>query len=84
MPQFYYKCRKCGAEKRRIFSLAESKESQECECGYAMERDPRPPSSAAKETLDNGIMTKKLERYTDAEELFHSLGESEKKAKDGH
>lgn len=82
MPQFYYKCPKCGASKRRIFSLEESKEPQACECGEAMVRNPKPPSSSSKEKLDNGIMSKAVERYTDAEELYQGLNDADKKLRE--
>ena len=39
-------------------------------CGEQMERAPRGPSAQVKETLDNGAMRRKVERFKDAEKLY--------------
>jgi hypothetical protein len=35
-----------------------------------MERAPRGPTAQVKETLDNGAMKRKVERFKDAEKLY--------------
>jgi hypothetical protein len=35
-----------------------------------MKRNPKPVTTATKETLDNGIMVKRVERLVDAEEIY--------------
>lgn len=37
---------------------------------HQMDRSPNPPSAQKKETLDNGAMRNKLERFVNAEELY--------------
>jgi hypothetical protein len=37
---------------------------------HAMKRTPRPPTVTVKESLDNGVMTHRLERFKDAEQLY--------------
>ena len=37
---------------------------------HAMERNPHPPGATVKETLDNGAMKRKIERFRDAEKLY--------------
>lgn len=44
-------------------------EKQTCTCGRKLRRDPKGPSAHLKETLDNGAMTRAVERFSDAEEL---------------
>lgn len=69
MPLFYYTCAKCAKTTRKILSKPEV--SIKCECGHDAERSARGGSSMVMESLDNGVMTKKLERLADAERLFH-------------
>jgi hypothetical protein len=45
-----------------------------------LKREPKSPSTASKETLDNGAMERKLERFADAEDLYSQLDEADKKA----
>ena len=42
-----------------------------CKCGAEATREAQGGSSMVMETLDNGVMSKKLERLADAERLFH-------------
>ncbi len=37
---------------------------------HPMERDAKGPSAQVKETLDNGAMKRKVERFKDAEQLY--------------
>jgi len=42
-----------------------------------MKRTPRPPSTIVKEMLDNGAMTKRVERLKDAEELYRQRAKND-------
>jgi hypothetical protein len=42
----------------------------QCSCGLVSKRAPQPPTTATKETIDNGLMSKRVERYVDAEDLY--------------
>ena len=56
-----------------ILSPAEAKESYVCEhpeCGASLVRTPKAPSTQTIETLDNGIMTKRVEQLKDIEQLM--------------
>lgn len=44
---------------------------ENCECGGKFDWDPSGPSAAVKEILDNGAMPKAVERFADAERLYH-------------
>lgn len=80
MPLFYFRCTACDEQARKIMTPAEARVAQRCgACGGALTRDPRPPSSQAVETLDNGVMTQRLERLADAERLFAERNDSIKK-----
>lgn len=70
MPLYYFKCETCGAALRKIMAPEQAREPRICVCGEVLSRDPHPPSSQAVETLDNGIMPRRLERLADAERLF--------------
>ena len=48
-----------------------------------MVRAARGVSSRCVETLDNGVMGRKLERLTDAERLYHERAEATKKSQKG-
>jgi hypothetical protein len=47
-----------------------TEQQKTCKCGKIMKRNPNPPSTHVKERLDNGVMSRALERYSDAERLF--------------
>ena len=79
MPLYYFQCCKCCKPQRKILTVEEAKKLQFCDCGYTLRRTPVPPSSQVTETLDNGAMTKKLERLADAERLFAERNEAVKK-----
>lgn len=81
MPLYYYLCGSCKKPQRRLLTPEESQAPLPCSCGGALARTPVPPSSQAVETLDNGIMTKRLERLADAETLFRERNEAVKKSR---
>lgn len=81
---YYYVCGACQEGRRRICSPAEAKTPPPCpRCGKTMARSPKGMTSRTVEVLDNGVMTKKLERLADAERLFHERAEATKKQQQG-
>jgi hypothetical protein len=52
-------------------------------CGSILKREQKGPTTAVKEVIDNGVMVRQVERFSDAEELFDSLGEADKKIRRG-
>lgn len=68
MPAFYLKCGKCQKDKRKI--LAKYVVTK-CECGGDLVRTNQgKQSTMIKETLDNGAMTRKIERIHNVQELM--------------
>lgn len=68
MPIFNLICRKCKATSRSMRDSIE-KVNRSCACGGKLKRNPSPPSTQVKETLDNGLMPKSVERLVNAEQL---------------
>lgn len=84
MPLYYYSCPGCGADARRILTPAEAKSvPQKCTCGVELQRRATGPTCQCVETLDNGIMTKRLERLADAEKLFSERNEVTRRKQSG-
>lgn len=77
MPAFYFVCKKCSKQSRRI--LKEYKEL-DCECGSKLDLDmSKSPSSMIKEVMDNGLMFKSVERLADIDEMVHKRAEQDSK-----
>lgn len=70
MPSYNLRCSDCGASKTRRFDVPQKFPVDTCACGGPMRRVPRPPTTTVKESLDNGAMTKRVERFKDAERLY--------------
>lgn len=68
MPVFSFRCDSCGAQARRLLPAAP--DEYLCVCGKPMERNGAGPTSRATEVLDNGMMSRPLERLDNAEEIF--------------
>lgn len=69
MPLFHLQCENCSKSIRKILKSSKETDNMKCECGNTLKRVPKPPTSCVKEILDNGLMSKKVERYSNAEEL---------------
>lgn len=65
MPAFNLKCNSCFKELRKILK---DYVPVKCDCGGIMSRQAN-VSSQIKEIIDNGIMTRKVERLADINEL---------------
>lgn len=71
MPLLYFRCGKCRVDGRALVSVAKMKAPHPCPvCKEPMQRSPRPISSKIVETLDNGLMSRRVERPADSERLF--------------
>lgn len=80
MPIFYFKCTdaKCPGTARHIFTPTAYKLKGPgpvtappcCVCGKPMKRAPKAATSRVTETLDNGLMSRRIERPADAERLY--------------
>lgn len=67
MPAFHLKCQKC---QKAIRKLLPKFEVLNCECGGEFHRSNTDgPSTVIKETLDNGVMVRKVERIHNIDEL---------------
>jgi hypothetical protein len=72
VPYFKLHC-ECGHSKGKLGSSFEAltEEDLKCvKCGAKMSRKVKAPSTLIMERLDNGVMARAVERYSDAEELF--------------
>lgn len=71
MPLYYFKCSGCKSEFRKILEPLQAKYHEIfCPCGGKVTRLPKAPTTKVVETLDNGLMPKKLERLSEAERIF--------------
>jgi DNA-directed RNA polymerase subunit RPC12/RpoP len=88
MPIFNLICMNCGKKRRvvRAQGWTSLQEEVRCsECSTRLERDPSGsgPAALVKEVIDNGVMTKPLERFADAERLHKERIEVEEAAQKG-
>lgn len=81
MPLYHFVCKTCQKKTRKILDATASQLVSlqlSCDCGGSLEREQVDgPSSQKVETLDNGIMTKKVERLADAERIFDEYRKTE-------
>lgn len=71
MPIFNYQCLHCEESSRKLLTPEQASAVQLCKkCGAALERNVSPPTARVTETLDNGIMPRRLERLADAEQIY--------------
>lgn len=81
MPVFYFECPVCKMPDRMILSPSEAKGDVPCRtegCSGKLKRTPKPPSTQITETLDNGMMARKLERLAEAETIHHERAHGKK------
>ncbi len=70
MPLYYFKCIHCNSRVNVFCKTEKLKEERHCvKCNTVLKRAPNAPSTNVKETLDNGIMARRVERIADAEEV---------------
>jgi ribosomal protein L37AE/L43A len=81
MPIFYYRCPECETMKSRLLKGPAEAESEVflcAKCSHPMVRAPKAPTTRITETLDNGIMVRKLERIADAEQIHDEMARGKK------
>jgi hypothetical protein len=82
MPLYYFMCTTCQLRGRKILKAGEQKLVWPCPtCNNPLVRDPKPPSSQMKESLDNGVMTRRVERLQNAEELYRERAKNDPRFK---
>lgn len=65
------RCQGCGVEQKRMVRSIQDRPPCST-CGGATERAPLPPSVKVEETVDNGIMARRVTRLANADELFRN------------
>lgn len=70
MPKFCFHCDTCDKQVVRIIDASKVPGITCRDCGNPLRRTPQAPSSTVTERLDNGFMTKAVERPADAERLY--------------
>jgi putative FmdB family regulatory protein len=78
MPRYLFACAACKHKLGKRLEAGQQTNPQSCpRCGAVMERAPSPPSTQVLETLDNGIMARRVERLANAEELLRERAKSD-------
>jgi hypothetical protein len=78
MAIYHFRCFECEQ-----FVKSFKKEAKCPSCDKPMDRDPHPPNLDVKEILDNGVMTKKVERLVDTENIMKERSKEDIKRKFG-
>ena len=79
MPIYHYACPKCHVLRKTF------KKGPKCDkCAIDMVRESSGPSLDIKETLDNGIMARRVERLKDIEEIMAQRNRDDVKRKIGN
>ena len=82
MPRYALYCINCEETSNVIRPDVKSLVSARCRrCGSSLERYEIPPTSRIIETLDNGLMTRAVERPADTERLYKEKAEADRKGK---
>ena len=80
MAAFYFNCKEHG-EFGRIMSKVTPK--SDCPvCGVPSKRAPRPLSTSTNEVLDNGLMSRRVERIQGATQLYKERAKADKRKLD--
>ena len=84
MPLYNFKCETCSLATRTIAGgeAEASSKIKTCKCGGKMVRSPKPFTSQAVETIDNGFMVKKVERLVDAARIYKERADADKPKSD--
>jgi len=65
------KCEACGVDQQRMVAKIDQRPACR-ECGGVTVRVPAPPSVKVEETLDNGIMARRVTRLSRSDELIYN------------
>jgi hypothetical protein len=83
VPRYFFACEACNKPYQRICAPVEAKQEQACPaCSKPLKRTPKPANTMVLETLDNGLMARKLERLADAERIFAERAANDPRNKD--
>lgn len=70
MPMYRFKCPECSSEVRILRRPEKAGDAVECpHCKVPMKRNAQGASSKVVEVLDNGIMSRRVERLANIEEI---------------
>jgi len=81
MPAYSFECPVCHKLQRAILSVEEAKGPVPCRtegCAGILKRKARAPSTQITETLDNGLMARRLERPAEAETIYNERAHGKK------
>lgn len=80
MPIYYFRCPQCDDSTRRLLKPEQIDDFVlYCtKCGEKVERLSMGPSVRITETLDNGVMVRRLERLADAEQIHDEMAHGKK------
>jgi len=70
MPLYRFFCAVCDKTVRKMLEPGEQIQAQYCICGESLARSTPATSSEVVETIDNGLMTRRVERHPEAERLY--------------
>ena len=82
MPVFCFNCKKCDIQALLLRNKAPDPPTCE-KCHKAMVRITKGATSRITEVLDNGLMTRKVERPAEAERLFKERADADQKRRNG-
>lgn len=82
MPRYFFECEVCQKAYQRICKPEEAKQARCPACTNTLKRTPKPASTTVLETLDNGLMPRKVERIADAERIFAERAVNDPRYKD--
>jgi hypothetical protein len=86
MPMYTFVCPECEVVDKRLLTPKQASSPLTCRktegCQGTLKRNIRPPSMVAKEVVDNGIMTRRVERDIDAERLSHERAQKDYRNRD--
>lgn len=82
MALYYFHCPKCDKSEGRFLKDRTRVLQQDClTCGERLTRTPQAPSSQVRESLDNGVMPRRVERLKDAEILHKERSRNDPRLK---
>jgi putative FmdB family regulatory protein len=78
VPLYYFTCDACKTDVRRILTPARAGAAVACpKCKGELRRTPKGATANVIERLDNGLMTKAVERPAEAERLYKERAEAD-------
>jgi hypothetical protein len=81
MPLYNFVCSASGKRVRRVLPAGDQEKSQSCACGSALKRNAVAPSTQTMEVLDNGLMTRRVERLVNAETMARERAQNDPRMK---